>query len=512
MSFGKKVNYLIRDIQGIFKGSVDNFTQSELSNFMKGQANSKISGKLMDLSAVKSNYEKQKFEGTRTIVKTFTGASVDRLREWDNIKECVDNELNRDLPILILRCLDLYKNNPIVKTILQIYITEIISTGLKLIPEPLNGDGTINTDLQAEMVKIWERVVEEISPHGSLYQIQPMALTSQILTGASFINFVPSNNPDSLLPIQIQLLDQSQLDENKLSSDTKETVLICGVEVDKKTSLAVKYHFPNNPKNASDIIACFDCTLAGIPVGLPWLHAALEPLFDVDKIIGNIGIIAEIASCIGLWLPPDDNDFEKPKTNTVTELAPGMTYSGSKEPKMISSGGLLPDMIIPTIDLQLHSIASSQGFSHQLLTRSLKEASFSSMRYNSIEDRRFFQMKVNAFASKWLKPLYVKMMGIAVASDKLPISEAEWTRNKFNLTNCRIFNDYFSYLNPLQETQSDVLALENGLLSYQRYYSSRGMDWRKELAQLAIEKKVIEDAGLTKPKLTAVIPDDEEGK
>ena len=57
----------------------------------------------------------------------------------------------------------------------------------------------------------------------------------------------------------------------------------------------------------------------------------------------------------------------------------------------------------------------------------------------------------------------------------------------------------WSWIDPEKEVKSDILALANGGMTLAQWCAERGLDWREQLQQMALEKKTAEAEGLKLP-------------
>lgn len=72
--------------------------------------------------------------------------------------------------------------------------------------------------------------------------------------------------------------------------------------------------------------------------------------------------------------------------------------------------------------------------------------------------------------------------------------------------------DGFQHVDPAKEATAAQTRLTSGMLSYSRYYAQEGLDWEEEFAQIAKEKTLMEELGITPEEVGDSMIDEDESE
>lgn len=155
----------------------------------------------------------------------------------------------------------------------------------------------------------------------------------------------------------------------------------------------------------------------------------------------------------------------------------------------------------------LRNIAALLGVSYEQLSKDYTETNYSSARAAMTETWKFMVARKKVVADRFANIVYRLWLEEAInkgAIKSLPKrmgADSAWLYAPLAMeaiTACEWIGAARGQIDPLKETQSSVLLIKNKLSTYERELSRiHGSDWRRELRQVAREKKEFEHYGLT---------------
>lgn len=445
------------------------------------------------------SYYKAKYRG-------YNAAKVDRLRADMRITpQSTYDEIKNSLKILIARSRDAFNNNSYAKAIVNIYLSNIVCEGIKPTPRVKNPDGTEATEINKAIKKEWDYFNDycDITGKSTFYEMQNLALSTNILTGGTFTNTVVDPKFKNI-PIRFQLFGQDMLDFNHdtyAEAKSKQNIL-CGVKVNNYMQ-PLSYFFGTVIKTdeylAENIAHTFIKQHPDQLLGVPWLTSALLGLHDIDTLIEDFSVASRIQAAVVYWLEKNTDDFKPDDIDDEDnlEVSPGAVWRTKKKPEVIQTNDAVSKVVEPLIKIILHATAVGQGFSYGLLTRDLNNSNFSASRANTAEDRRFFSTKIKWFYKDFCQKNYEKFMKYAVLAGKIPgVSITAYNRDSWRFNQCSWSTNAWEYINPQQDVSAATQLKDKGLLTDEEYHAQQGKNYQDVYAQLAKEKKERESLGL----------------
>lgn len=228
--------------------------------------------------------------------------------------------------------------------------------------------------------------------------------------------------------------------------------------------------------------------------GVPWITPALGLFAQLRRYTAATLAAAETAANLAAVLespaPADTEDMADPwvevpiEKNTFTTLPAGTKLSQLKAEQPVAMYGEFKNEIIK-------EIARSLGIPFNVAAGNSGGMNYSSGRldyqnwYRTLRVMRSdLELMLDRIFGLWfaeavLIPGYIP----AIPKADFPIDHA-W------------YWDGAEYIDPLKEAKADETRLLAGMLSRSEYYARRGLDWSKEMRQIAKEKKMMADLGL----------------
>lgn len=206
--------------------------------------------------------------------------------------------------------------------------------------------------------------------------------------------------------------------------------------------------------------------------------------------------------------------FVKKDANSVAEFTGSTTDSAGNLISGVEPGEFqrLPDgfefqsfnpdfpqqALQPFIQHILRSISTGLGISYNTLTMDLENVSYSSIRAGVEMERDTYKSLQEFMIDKFLAPVFDEWLKTALAMNALnplPVSKL------WKFSNATFQARAFSYVNPVDDVTSDVLAMDNNIFTLNDVLSKQGKNLIDHLEQLKAEKDLLKKYGLEKKEV-----------
>ena len=183
-----------------------------------------------------------------------TNASLDNWNWWGGSS---DDDITQHLPTVRQRCRDLALNEPLVASLVNSLVTNVIGRGI--VPEPtidreylgLPGDGA--NKLQREILRRWEYFAEstecDMRRRDDFYNLQQLAFRSAIESGDAFAALAYQERPGSDIDLRIQLIEADCVANPPAYAGiyNRDADIFGGVEVDEYGAVVAFYVATRHP-------------------------------------------------------------------------------------------------------------------------------------------------------------------------------------------------------------------------------------------------------------------------
>lgn len=404
---------------------------------------------------------------------------------------------------------------------LRTLAANLVGTGIR--PQSATGDKALDIEVEA----LFERWASQCDASGRLgfYGLQTVAARAFFESGEVLLRRRPRFVADGLeIPVQLQLLEADFLDPDRNETRTARTEdgrtvvisrVVQGVEYDPIDRIRGYWLFAQHPGEswmpggpieltsrfvpASDVAHLYEQTRPGQVRGVPWSHAVLQSLWDLDGYRDARRMAARLAAChtatvtggdpssapLGVdGLNPEQND-----DGTIKEaFAPGLVLHSpaGKEityhtPPMAQDEGF-------TLSEQ-HSIAAGMHMPFALLTGDLSRVNFSSSRFGLMEFRRVMRpLQSQVFVPLFCQPAWDWCMATAVAVGALPERRGGYP--------ARWVPPMFEEVDRIKDAEADLLEMRAGTVSRSEIIRSKGRDPEQVLAEQLADAASADDAEL----------------
>lgn len=427
-----------------------------------------------------------------------------RLRGWLPWDTSPRREHMR-LALLRARARDACRNNAIARAAIDRMTSDFIGTGVS--PKPLAD----TEDMRMQLIDTWEAWSLECDADGQtdFYGLQTLAMRSMLESGEVLGLLEPDEATG--IPLKIRLIESDHLPfKNEMLKNGNR--IIDGIELDRRGRRVAYWLHPNHPGDhnlinndpvrvdAKRVLHLFESTRPGQLRGVPVLAPVLVRLKDLDEFddaqlirqkIANlfVGFITRPApdaatAPIGPDGQPLSDDLsEQPalefEPGLLQELAEGEDVTFSEPPGA-------PSGYRDFTRAQLHIVSAALGMPYPFLTGDYSDVNDRVVRVAINEyKRRAMSLIRNVLVPKFCDPIRRAWVDAAVLSGALPTGHrtlklTRWTPHGW------------AYIQPVQDIQADVLAINNKLKSRSEAMLERGYDAemidREIAADLAREK------------------------
>jgi len=426
--------------------------------------------------------------------------------DWTSSEPTIALIIQNDLGKLRARSRDAAINSPYMTKYLQMLRDNVAgSQGFNFQVNTLDNKGkpdiAANAVLERSFAEWGQAEHCDVTGKSTFAQIQRQWITNaamdgevivRVLTGAQFGKY----------GFALQFIEPSLLDEKLHRTFEDGRFIENGIEHDRYGK-PLAYHFTQTAVGgktkvvripAAEIIHSFIEKRTGQRRGLPWSHAALyrlhqlESLEDATVVKTRVGAstMAFITTKDGEGGPYDQEDSEGP----LMGMEPG-TIPRLQEGESINMfDPAFPSVALgPFMEKLLQSIASSLGVNYVNLASDLKGVNYSSIRQGTLEEREFYKGLQRWMVDVFLRPVYERWLSMQLLTNSLTIGgkplKAELERKYRNVS----FNGRrWSWVDPLKEIQAHKIAVLLGEDTLTHGIKESGRDpsevWAERAAEL----------------------------
>ncbi|MBK8164677.1 MAG: phage portal protein [bacterium] len=441
----------------------------------------------------------------------FDGAGVHRLLlDWIAQARSADDEIRGDLRLLRARARELGRNNSYVKRYFRLLVNNVIGPmGIKLQAQVWAGDQPdtkANTAIDAAW-NAWANSPVTVDGKLTLRRFEKLVLKTVACDGEAFVRLWRGfeGNPHGLA---LQAIDADLIDEtfNRPRRGTQNEIRM-GVEIDAigravgywvwnavGTDLVRERYFVS----ANEMLHLYDPERVNQTRGVTWVHAVMVPAHMLNAYEESEAVAARIgASKMGLFekradsLAGDLSSDPRPATMEANpgtfEIVPDGYEFKAWEPDH-------PTAQFPAfIKQMLRKIASGFSVFYNVLANDAEGVSYSTMRSFALVERDDWRSIQQDFIDMWRRPLYTAWLGMALLTGSLKLP----SRDPARYMAVRHRPRGWQWIDPEKEARAAVISIQNGLGTRTGFLAEKGEDIEDVFAELAREKALAEEYGIS---------------
>jgi lambda family phage portal protein len=375
------------------------------------------------------------------------------------------------------RARDASINTPLGSSAVDVWVSESVGSGMR--PVPQTGDDA----LDAIILAAWDSWCDRADYFGAtnFEGLQAMAAGRWFVDGDWF----------ALMPIESDELRIKALDSAQIVPITEELpnggLVLHGIEVDnggKPVAYRIyKNWIPGLPLlrgleisrvPAADVIHVFKAEAAGQARGISKFASVLLRLRELDALTDGQLVRLKIGALLAGFITDVDGqllqDAATPgeaslEPGTMQRLRPGESVSFSDPPQIGSESNEFQKALV-------REIASGVGIPPFLLEGDYGSINFSSARVALIAFRRHIeQWQYSVLVHTMLRPIYRRWLSVEILSGRI----ADVALNEATLRHKWIAPKGV-WVDPLRDSQSEVIGINAGLTSRRECVAARGID------------------------------------
>ena len=453
--------------------------------------------------------------------RSFDAANTGRLfSDWLVQTKTADSDLRYALKAMRARSRDLCQNNDYARRYLDLVATNVVGPrGITLQVRAREQTGALdqvaNQQLEAAFYAWAQPGVCTVDGRLSWIDAQRVFIESVARDGECFVLFVEDNaNP---FRFRLQFIDPDLVDQDKNEILANGGQIRMGIEIDA-SGRPVAYHVrvrppddyqigTTNPKTeripAERMIHAFRVDRIGQNRGSPWTATSMTRL----KMLGGYEeaelVAARVsASKMGFFVSESGDEYQGDGT------APDGTLNMDVQPGQFSQ--LPAGVDFKAYDPQhpstafkdfekamLRGIASGLGVSYTSLANDLEAVSYSSIRQGLLEERDHWRTVQHWVIEHFCQPVYLRWLRQTLDSGVINLPANKFF--KFSAT--QWVPRGWQWVDPRNEAEAQILAINNGLMTKTQALAERGLDLEDVLleqqAETELSGKIAPDSAIS---------------
>lgn len=432
----------------------------------------------------------------------------------------------------------LVRNNPYARKAQRVFVTNLVGEGIR--PNLLLKD----EKTKQAIVEKWDEWTDEADADGivDFYGLQALAARCIFEAGECFIRFRSRRASDGLsVPLQMQLLESDFCPYELNSVASNGNIIRAGIEFNSIGQRVAYWFWKNHPGEyamtstdvgytrvpASDVLHLFEPLRGGQVRGVSWLSAAIVRAWLIDQYDDAELERKKTAALFAGFITRPDNS-----TDDMPIPAQDQPAAGTADTSMNAPGeaiaGLTPGMLQVLLtgeDVKFSNPAdvgpNYEAFEYRALlamcagmdmpyssvTGDYTKANYSSERARQLDLRAAMrQLQRIVMMFQMCRPTMRRFVSDAILADALPIRASAFNANPRLYTRAKWIPPRVEWVNPMDDIQSDVIAMRSGVKSREEVALSRGMTLEELDAAIARSNASADAHGLvldSDPRRTA---------
>lgn len=456
-------------------------------------------------------------------------STTPRIADWER-RAYGPNAALDDADIARARSQDAVRNNPWINNALDLIVSHLIGCGIQ--PRPKLQDPGRRTAL----LDLWNASVPELDADGvqDLYGWQTLLARARHESGEVFIRRRPRLPGDGLtVPIQFQALEADLLPLRHNSGIGGNTIRQ-GIERTPYGQRVAYWFYDSHPADrtltrkaqqltrvpAESVLHHYTPNRPGQLRGEPTPMSALLRARSMDGFesaeLSRKKARAKFVGAIYKENPEDNPMTDKDATETDDRAYVDIEDAYMLQLKLhervtLESGDSGGSGLIDFLRTQLRAIAAGMGVPFELMTGDYSGTNDRIMRVILNTFYRRLEIQQDALVAQVLQPLWNWWLDAVAYHHILPLpgyQESAAARRAWQ--RCEWRAHAWSYVNPLQEAQTTVLKIANGLTSRSAAVAESGWDAEDIDRQQALDRQRERDLGLVYGTTADPAPDPSE--
>lgn len=364
--------------------------------------------------------------------------------------------------------------------------------------------------------ELWTRWTDDADAAGltDAYGLQAVAVRGMVEAGEAFARFRLRRPEDGLsVPMQIELLDPSQIPTSLSRELGDDRRIVAGVEFDALGRRAAYHAYRRGPflspagietrrVPAEDMLHLFEQLVPGQVRGVSRLASVLLRHQELDSYEDATLVRQKVAGLFAGFMTDDP---------AQSPLAQNVGADGVAEPEF-EPGSIIPiggaQITFPTVPTpgnyneftkaHLRAIAAGLGCTEHQLTGDLTGANYSSLRGGIVENRRRIeQLQHSTIVFQFVRPIWRRFVLVAVLSGALPARD--FFANPEPYLRARFVTPAWEWVDPKKDLEAEQLALDMRVKSRSESIAARGLDPEAVDEEIAADQARARRLGIDPP-------------
>lgn len=420
-------------------------------------------------------------------VRMYAGAKNSRLTVgFGQASSSEDAELSSSLKALRDRSRALCRDAPYAKRAKAIVVNNVVFTGIGMQADVRSTRGEKFARVNQAIEDAWYEWAEADSCHVggcmSFAEFERACMGQVFEAGDVLIRLHPMAPGRSAIPLSLELIEAERLADDYQAPQVEPGMLYrMGIEMTRYGRPVAYWVRQRHPNEVRQIAGESD-KLERIPAeqiihlrvierwpqtrGVPWMHAVIRKLNDVDG-YSEAEIIAArgAANYMGVIESEYDDQGEIQADGSVQmELQPGVVEKLRPGEKFDFVSPNRPNAAADAfIRLMLREIAAGVGASYESLSRDYSQSNYSSSRLALLDDRDLWRVLQGWFIASFRQKLHRAWLQMAVLSRAIPgINFEEYALNPHKFECARFKPRGWGWVDPTKEVEAYKEAVRAG--------------------------------------------------
>ena len=478
-------------------------------------------------AAFKTNRAKNEWypggDGEANTGNYYPGAELGRFRnDWITRIVTSTNLMRVSYRTLCSRSEFAYRTNSYIKRAIEIIKTLTVGSGIMPFPMVKNSDGTPAESVNKRLADHWLRFNDQGMRMGSqnvtVLEAQGIEIESMAQLGSIIRQRVQSKK-GSWLPFAYSLVKPYRLNfahdnffddlyYREMIIDQRKDITVLGQKFNQYMEPLGFYILGENEMIPADRMSIhYRQREPEQYLGFPWVAASLPHSFDVEQLIEDVMTQSKVLARLGVRISKKDKaafisdlsyavDDSGDDSNSVA-LDKASLFATDDKPETVMFNNNLNQCLDPLLMRELHALAIGMGFSYQLLTSDLNNASFSGSRTNTIIDSKGFKSVFASFVKSNCQPCWNDFVEWEILTGKIPeISYSDYSKDPWPFSRCYWLPEEIDWFDPLEKIKAQRLQLQTGIVTLQELCEEEGRNYKDVLMQRGTEKEFIKKLDL----------------
>lgn len=445
--------------------------------------------------------------------RSYAGARVTNLTaSWAAPNTSGDVEVFRDLVMLRNRSRDLARNNPLVRKYLQMLRKNVVGPhGIRLQVRARDPNGQLdnwaNNTIESEWALWSKRGNCDVTGRLSWVDVQSQVVQSVARDGEVLVRLVRGYANRWRFAVQLIEADHLDVRFNDVSRNIR-----MGVEYDE-WGKPIAYHLlTRHPGDtigmqidvrrervpADELLHVFVADRPSQNRGVPWLHSVILSSQMLNGYKEAELVAARMAAAkAGFYIKDGGDQFaadDYDGATPVQEIEPGMIeiLPGGWDFKPYDPQH--PTTAFDTFTRSVtREIASGLDVNYHMLSGDLENVNYSSIRAGTLDERDTWRTLQQFYIEHLCQPVYEAWLEMTMLSGAINLPVAKF--DKFTQTQWQPRG--WAWVDPQKDMTAQIAAIKAGLKTAAQVASETGQDIEEIYAQLAQEKALREQYGIT---------------